>query len=165
MNPKIFVSYNPGVKIEESTALRLQTISSLYDVTVYLPDRLGTKQLKESTKDRILNSNIFVMFSTKKLSNSVKSEADFALANDKQVIILYDHIIGKNINTAKIKDKNFIEIEYDPERENHIDILNKVLNASNKKGSDGKMLSAIIGVGLGLLLMWYLSDDEKTDNR
>lgn len=165
MNPKIFVSYNPGIKVEESTALRLQTISSLYDVTIYLPDRLGTNQLKESTKNRILDSNIFVMFSTKKLSKSVKEEANFALANNKKVIIFYDHHIGKNINTTKIKDKNYIEINYNPERENHIDILNKVLNTPNKQDIDKKMLAAIIGVGLGLLLMWYLSDEKETDNR
>ena len=45
MTPKIFISYNPDVEIEQSTALRLQTLSSLYNAVVHLPDRSGNPSL------------------------------------------------------------------------------------------------------------------------
>lgn len=175
MTPKIFISYNPDVEIEQSTALRVQTLSSLYNAVVHLPDRSGTTNLKENTKQRIQDAMVFVMFSTHKLSKMVLDEVNYALQVNKRVIIFYDKRIGKNLNTSNIKDANFLEKFIDPEKDNPADLLNFVLDnggfvstASNANLVDKKKdstanaaLAAIVGVGLGLLLLWTLSDDDK----
>ena len=180
MTPKIFISYNPDVEIEQSTALRLQTLSSLYNAVVHLPDRSGSTGLKENTKQRIQDAMVFVMFSTHKLSKMVLDEVNYALQINKRVIIFYDKRIGKNLNTSKIKNENLLERFFDPEKDSPADLLNFVLDKggflsanhdaaqSQKKQAENKSdsttnaaLAAIVGVGLGLLLLWAISDDDK----
>lgn len=180
MTPKIFISYNPDVEIEQSTALRLQTLSSLYNAVVHLPDRSGTTNLKDNTKQRIQDAMVFVMFSTHKLSKMVQDEVNYALQINKRVIIFYDKRIGKNLDTSKIKNANLLERVFDPAVDNPADLLNFVIHnggflsakpdaaQSQKKQADNKSdsttnaaLAAIVGVGLGLLLLWAISDDEE----
>jgi hypothetical protein len=166
MTPKIFVSYNPGVTMEQSTALRLQTLSSLYGVEVSLPDRLATKELKATTKDRILNAHVFVMFCTRKLSKAVKEETEFALHNNKRVVIFYDRATGKIIKTHNIKPGNLIEIPFNPNQDTLASLLTKVLDkggfvhsedmtlsGKREAESENNLLTSIVGIGLGLLLV------------
>jgi hypothetical protein len=172
IHPRIFVSYNPGIEVEQSTALRLQTLSSLYGATVYLPDRLGSTHLKDSTMQKIVDAQVFVMFSTHRLSKAVKEEAEFALKQNKRVVIFYDKHIGKNILTTHINPANLIEVSYDPTINTPADLLGTVLTKggfltprksaemNNQKEGDNKALTALVGVGLGLLLLWALSSDE-----
>jgi len=180
MTPKIFISYNPDVEIEQSTALRLQTLSGLYNAVVHLPDRSGNPGLKDNTKQRIQDAMVFVMFSTRKLSKAVNEEVNYALKINKRVIIFYDKRIGKNLDTSKIKNANLLERVFDPVVDNPADLLNFVIQnggflsanrdaaQSQKKQVENKSdsttnaaLAAIVGVGLGLLLLWALSDDDK----
>lgn len=164
MQPKIFVSYNPGVEIEQSTALRLQTLSSLYGATVYLPDRLGTIALKETTKQKISDSQVFVMFSTQRLTNIVQEEVNFALHLGKRVIIFYDARVGKNLNT--IQKPNLIETTFNPHTEDAATILKKAMDLGGFQDAPGGLsnsssgLSAVVGIGLGLFLLWALTKDD-----
>lgn len=164
MQPKIFVSYNPGVEIEQSTALRLQTLSSLYGATVYLPDRLGTNALKETTKQKIADSQIFVMFSTQQLTKNVQEEVNYALHHAKRVIIFYDARVGKNLNT--LQNPNLVETTFDPHTEDAAIILKKAIDLGGFQDSSGRPstssngLSAVVGIGLGLFLLWALTKED-----
>lgn len=164
MHPKIFVSYNPGVEIEQSTALRLQTLSSLYGATIYLPDRLGTNVLKETTKQKIADSQIFVMFSTQQLMKNVQEEVNYALQLAKRVVIFYDARVGKNLNTAQ--NANLIETTFDPFTEDAASIMKKAMDLGGFQDSSGGSsnanngLSAVVGIGLGLFLLWALTKED-----
>jgi len=173
MKIKIFVSYNPNVEIEQSTALRLQTLSSLYGAIVYLPDRLGSQKLKSSTRQNIDDANVFVMFSTENLSSVVREEVEYALSKNKRVVIFYDKQTGKNLNTSNIQNPNLYETRFDPQNDDTVNILQQVLKhggfvpagtpvemAKNKN----KGISALVGVGLGLLLMWGISKLASDDD-
>lgn len=168
MLPTIFVSYNPGVEVEQSTALRLQTIASLYNATVLLPDRLGTTQLKSSTKERIREANVFVMFSTSKLSKAVSDEARHAISVGKRVIIFYSKHTGKNLDIDH-KQGNFFEVTFDPRYNSADQLLHAVLENGGFVKEEPKTTSphlanfaigALVGVGLGMLLMNAFSEDD-----
>ena len=177
MTPEIFVSYNPKSEIEQSTALRLQTLSSLYGAIVHLPDRVGSSGLKETTKQKILKSQVFVMFSTANLSEAVKQEIEYALKSDKRVVIFYDKVRGKNLDTFHIKNKNLVEAQFDPRKDDTATILKKVMDhggflgpksltplSKRKNGANttNMAIGALVGVGLGLLALWALTRDKKS---
>jgi hypothetical protein len=170
MTPKIFISYNPGVEVEQSTALRLQTLSGLYNAKVFLPDRSGKSGFKENTKQRILDATVFIMFSTDALSKDVIDEVNYALANQKMVIVFYDVRKGKNLDTSKITNKNnFHEKMFNPEQTTPNELLDYVKTVLENSNSDkiisgaGKILLALLGVGLGLLLLKALTDDDDEE--
>lgn len=52
----IFISYNPNEEIEQNTALRMQTIASLYNISVELPARQqipAKAKISSETQNRI----------------------------------------------------------------------------------------------------------------
>ncbi|MDI7164132.1 hypothetical protein [Leptospira santarosai] len=88
----IFISFNPNIRVEESTALRLQTISKLYGLEIDLPYRLDSYEdsiLTEETKRRIKLSKIFVCYSSADQSKAVTSEIEYALEQGKILIRLF----------------------------------------------------------------------------
>jgi hypothetical protein len=174
MQPKVFISYNPGVEIEQSTALRLQTISSLYNAQVFLPDRLGSTSLKDSTKQRILEAQVFVLFSTFGISSHVKQEAEFALANFKKVVIFYNKHHGKEITVKNAAPNSLIQIPFDPATDNPITLMKHVFDHGGfilhsnsppaqvkQEKQEDNALTALVGVGLGLFLLWAITSDDK----
>jgi hypothetical protein len=162
---KIFVSYNPGVEIEQSTALRLQTLAGLYGVVIHLPDRYGAIELKSSTRQRIVDSVLFVMFSTQQISLQVEEEVNYALSCGKSVLIFYDKSVGKNLtppNDAKVIDEYF-----DPFVDTPATIMERVLKhgeiikaTQEMPKHENNIISAIVGIGLGLILLWALSEKK-----
>lgn len=190
MHPKIFISYNPGVDIEESTALRLQTLSSLYGAVVHLPDRLGAfGDLKDETKRRILDAQVFVMFSTVTHTEVVRDEVTFAFQNGKRVIIFYDQSTGPILDSTAYPD--IVQIGFRPEEDNAAQLLQEVIDqggfvrvtppaqpnphqgqaaSSHRPGpvsqtssptkKDDSAVGALVGIGLGLFLLWALTKKD-----
>jgi hypothetical protein len=166
MIPKIFVSYNPGVEIEQSTALRLQTLAGLYGAVIHLPDRFGSSKLKDSTKQRIADADLFVMFSTQTLHRQVEEEVAYAFSLDKRVLIFYDKNVGKNLDTSRA---NVTEEYFDPLLDTSATVMERVArhggfikNAAPKQPSpENNVAAALVGIGLGLFLLWALS--KKND--
>lgn len=174
MHPKIFVSYNPGVEMEQSTALRLQTIASLYGATVYLPDRLGGTSLKKETEERILDSHAFVLFATSGLSKTVMEEVRFALHNNKRVVIFHDSTTGKRIKISDAPEGQLVDVLFDPYKDTPAAILQKAFDQGGivqnarlpeNASSPNPALSAVIGIGLGLFMLWALNEDEPQKTR
>jgi hypothetical protein len=169
---KIFVSYNPSVNSEQSLALRLQTLGSLYGLNISLPDRIGSITLKDATKQRIQDSNLFIVFSTRNLSKSVREEITFARTLKKKIIVIYDKDVGKNL-----KLKGVVEVEYDHKEDRPEKLINKILTEirSKKPSVDGRRpmstkakneesdsFGAFLLVGLGLLLLAaFMSESGK----
>ncbi|TSC54075.1 MAG: Uncharacterized protein LiPW30_770 [Parcubacteria group bacterium LiPW_30] len=159
---KIFVSYNPGAEIEQSTALRLQTLAGLYGVAINLPDRYGTVDLKSSTQQRIADSVLFVMFSTQKISLQVQEEVNHALSLGKNVLVFYDKSVGKNLTTYS--DTNILEEYFDPLIDTPVTIMERVLKqreiikaTQEITKRENNVISAVVGIGLGLILLWAFS--------
>ena len=161
MYNKIFISYNQSVVAEQSLALRLQTLGSLYGLHISLPDRIGSSALKLTTKQRIEEANLFIVFSTRNLSKVVKDEVKFARTLDKKIIIIYDKDVGKNLNL-----KGVTEVEYDHNKDVPEKLIHKILSeirAPKKIGNkipskkvqknESDSIGAFLLVGLGLLLL------------
>lgn len=162
VEPKIFFSYNPDVRIEQSTALRLQTMGALYNCTVYLPDRLGAPPIKDSTIQRINESDIAVLFSTVTPSQMALEEIQYAIHIKKRVIIFYDSRVGKNINI--INAPNVIE-EFITPTDTLDSIMRRVKEkvdpsvSPESKNMNGAM--TMVGIGIGLFLLWAMTKDDK----
>jgi ribosomal silencing factor RsfS len=157
----IFVSYNPKEEIEQSTALRLQTLSSLYGASVLLPDRYNSKDLQESTKERILKSGWCVVFSTKSLTKVVREELHFALQNGKNILVIYSRNVGKILDLDGV-----VEYTLDSSKQPDqiiAEIMEKIKNSSFQlfSNKDNKIIWVILGVGLGLFSLWLLGKDDK----
>lgn len=174
----IFITYNPNVESEETLAARLHTIGAVSGFTMYLPDRFNSEsEISEETKARISRSNYFVMFSTKPLSDIVKQEIEFAFNyfHDKsKILVIYDKEKGKNISGEiskyftpfyfnKIDNpqdkllKNIINTISHKEKDK---IIKKQTEIIQKQKNDSNALVALLGVGLGLLVLGTLFGKE-----
>ena len=165
--PNIFISYNPRVETEQSLAIRLQTLGSLYGLSVSLPDRIGTASLKVTTKERIRSASIFLVFSTRNLTKNIKDEIEFARTLKKKIIVVYDKDIGRSLNISGVK-----EIEYNHKIDSPEKIITEIKKALNRptiktarrKSTATKTddaLDAFLLVGLGLLLLAAFTSKDK----
>ncbi len=182
MTGKIYITFNSNNKthIEESTALRLQTLSNLYGISVNLPYK-ATLNFEDDieSKNRIQKSDYVVVLSMTNLSPRLKSEIDYSINQNKPIIIIYDKAKGKNLKL--LNQKNIKEVELDAY--NSEDTLNSIADylanqspATKKQSSNTKIVKsskangesigvafgiALLGIGLGLLALALLSSDEK----
>jgi hypothetical protein len=158
MTPRIFVSYNSHIDIEQSNALRLQTIAGLYGVIIDLPDRFGNSKLKDSTKQRIADSFIFVIFSTQILDRQVKEEVAYAVSKNRKVLIFYDKNVAKNMDvSATVTEKYFdFLLDYGIVMEQIIHSMAFVNNIVPQQVQG--MVAAVIWIGLGLFMLQNLSE-------
>ena len=174
----IFITYNPNSDLEETLAIRLHTIGVSGGFRMYLPDRFNSETiLEEETKIRISKSKYFVMFSTKPLSNIVKQEIEFAFdyLNDKsRIIVIYDKEKGKNLK-GEITS-HFTPFYLDKYIDRQDELLKTIINTIAYKEKDTQMrtqqrnkklqqekddsnaVAALLGVGLGLLVLGALND-------
>lgn len=162
---KIFISYNPSEPQEQSLAFRMQTLGALYGLHVSLPDRIGSNLLKQVTKQRIVDANLFIVFSTKSLSKAVKDEISYALTLKKRIVIVYDKDVPKNLNLPGVK-----EIEFNNNEEKVIkDILDVIrdqpirqrtghLNKRQTSNSESDSFGAFSSCGLRFVAAWCAND-------
>lgn len=169
---RIFVSYNPTVESEQSLALRLQTLGSLYGLNVSLPDRIGSTVLKATTRERILSANLFIVFSTRNLSKSVRDEITYARTIGKKIIVIYDKDVGKNLKLTGV-----VEVEYDHKEDSPEKLISRILSeirtpkkvtkttgrpARKVQKDETDPIGGFLLVGLGLLLLAaFMSDGGK----
>lgn len=189
MTGKIYITYNSSNKtqVEESTALRLQTLSNLYGISVYLPFRASLKFESDlESKNRIKTSDYVVVLSMTSLSARLKEEINFSIKEKKPIIVIYDKAKGKNIkflNNDNIKEvtldaynseetlHNIAQYLLDelesksvavkiPSKKATTQITKKTSTSSSKNEQAGLGI-ALLGIGLGLLSLALLSNDEK----
>ncbi|MDI7226831.1 hypothetical protein, partial [Leptospira santarosai] len=118
----LFVTFNRNTRPEESTALRLQTISQLYGLRVELPYRVDSLRpfITEETKKRIDRSLGIVCISLVNPTEELLSEVNYANEQNKIIIHIYDSKIQMPPINESI-NKNLFRIGIDFEKDNHND--------------------------------------------
>jgi len=161
----VFITYNNNSEIGENTALRMQTLSNLYGFSVFLPFRIGKSTISQETKERINNSRFILAFSIGKYSKILRDELEYALSKNKPIIIMYDR---KEKNKIHFPNKNNVKevlIDY----YNTDEALHQISNFLDEQFNDIKLKqqknenaigTALVGIGLGLLAYWTLSDSK-----
>lgn len=167
MNNKVFITFNPDIKIEESTALRLQTISSLYGIAVDLPARVAIGH-KDITKRRIMDSGIVVCFAlSKKLSSEMKFDLETAMNAKKPILVIYDKHQDEVIDFNNYPYLKKVKIDYSNSN-TALDEIAAFLKQTIEKSKPQKAvksdntpaLLALLGIGVGLLALFALSKQK-----
>ena len=160
---KVFITYNKNSEIGENTALRMQTLSNLYGYSVLLPYRLHNANISVETKKRIDNSRFILAFSINGFSPTLKNELDYALKKSKPIIVIYDYKEGRTINFPNNADVKEVSIDY----YNTNEALHQISEFLDSKFTDIELKNkntenaigvALVGIGLGLLAYWALSE-------
>lgn len=178
----IFITYNPGNEFERTIAARLHTIGAVNDFRMYMPDRFNSETvLDEETKRRIENSDYIILFSMGKISKIVKHELNYAFdyfKDKSKIIIIHDKHQEKPLDISR---EYFTVVEFDYLNDNQDEFVKRVIHAIKPAGSKSKKktknvtseiadnmggviaitaLTAIIIIGLGLLLLSLLKKEE-----
>lgn len=160
MVKNIFITYNENSDIGQNTALRLQTISSLYGYSVSLPVRYAAQnKLHPETRQRITNCSIVIAFSLEKLTPIMKEELKFGASTSKPIIILYDKSNGKiQVDFENYKNWTAIPIEFN-DTEKSLKKVVKFLETIPARSAEreNSATEAIVSIGLGLLALWLIS--------
>lgn len=170
MSRSIFITYNPKSVTEESTALRLQTISNLYGLNVMLPYRLGAGDVSMETLRRIKESSFVVSLCLVKLSKQQNVELQAANKLKKSIVIIYDKSKGKQENFKGHTNIKEVSVDFSKTDDALHEIasflrnrfkVSKTRKVSKKQQEEDSGLGvALLGIGLGLLAVWALSKDE-----
>ncbi len=161
----VFITYNNNSEIGENTALRMQTLSNLYGFSIFLPYRIGKSNISRETKERINNARFILAFSIGRYSKILKHEIEYALSKNKPIIIIRDK---KEKNIFHFPDKSNVKevlIDYyntDEALHQISDFLEKQFNniELKQKKNENAIGTALVGIGLGLLAYWALSDNN-----
>jgi hypothetical protein len=153
--PSVFISFNPNSDIEQTLAIRLNTIGAVHGFNMLLPDRSPLqKGISIETKSRILLADYFILFSTSALSKEVLSEIEVAyskLQDKTKILVVYDKRIGKNVSGLENCTEVYIDLNADVPKILS-EILNQVKFTQNGK-HDSPDWSWIILTGLGLFAL------------
>ncbi|MEQ6118873.1 hypothetical protein [Reichenbachiella sp. MALMAid0571] len=154
--PTIFISYNPKSEEEQTLAVRLHSIGAVSGFKVFLPDRYNSdKSLDFETKNRIDESDFFIIFPTMSLSKIVQEEIDYAFKRFKdksKILVIDDQLRGIKIKKSHL----FTKISFNSETESIDEATRKVLEIiksieSSKSTVNGFL--ALLGIGLGLFIL------------
>lgn len=161
----IYFTFNPNVRVERSTALRVQTISKLYGLNIGLPYRLENlenSELTNETKTRIDLSKIFVCYSSMKESKTVSLEIEYALEKNKIVVRLFDEravIVNllphtKNLYSQRV---SFTEGNFTI----HLDEISKFLREQTKEIQKYlNQIDSVLMIYLGMLVLSNYDPEE-----
>ncbi len=171
--PTIFLSYNSGFDLEETLAVRLHTIGAVHGFRMFLPDRYDNHEsVSAETRNRILMSDYFILFSTSVLGTQVQQEIAIAsqhLKDKSKILVVYDRHKGKNIKGAD----NCTEIYIDSRAESTQQILERILaelkgkertetkNTIKRQPTAEDAIGGILLAGLGLLVLGALLNNGK----
>lgn len=169
--PTIFISYNPLSEFEQTLAVRLHTMGSVNGFRMFLPDRYNSDfGIDTETKNRIQQSSWFLVFSTGKLSQTVKEEIEYAYQiyqNKSKIVVIYNFLKGKTLQ-GEITN-HFTEIYFNPRTENFDQIINKkiipkIINENYKETKEKELkqqrnaLLTLVGIGIGMVLLGSLTE-------
>jgi len=159
----ILITYNSNSEVEENTALRMQTLSNLYGYTVLLPYRINSTVISGETKTRIGNSRFVLAFCLDAFSEILKQDLDYALTQNKPIIVIYDETKGRKINFPNNSNVREVFIDYyhtdEALHEISTFIGSKFTEEEQKqKKAETALGTALVAVGLGLLTYWAFSN-------
>lgn len=167
MYKNIFLTYNRNSSFGQNTALRLQTISNLYGLSVFLPARAVNNgaAISQETRNRISNASIIVALGLEQLTPIMQSELEFASQlTNKPIVIINDSRVGQTIDFGNNQNVRHVDIDFldtDEALKEIAEFLEKLPTKNNKEKNEIGLGIALIGVGLGLLALWALSKDDE----
>ena len=159
---KVFITYD-GEELALDTALRMQTISFLYNYKVYLPTRKFKDVFTSSTKDKIADSDIVIAFILGKDSNALVKELDFARKKGKPIIIVSNDELPGSLAHLRSYDKLMsVKLNQEDPDETLHKIANYLKNLKRKKTSvDYSSLISAVAIMIGLLVLALAITDEE----
>jgi len=164
MSNSIFITYNTGSSVEKNTALRMQTIASLYGISVELPMRPPAKRIKASPEsiERISRSNFVLAFCLGNLSKQLQSELHEAVRLNKRIIMLYEDSSKVDFKGYKHVKEVFLDY-HNPEAALHevASYLSPQNNGNKKKSDDNALGVGLVMAGIGLLVFWALNNKDN----
>lgn len=147
----LFVTYNPRNEMEQTLAVRLQTLGAIHGLNMVMPDRSNQPgTLNRETRSRILSSDYFIFFATTEPAPEVQAEiqAAYEYLNDpSHVVILRDRM--KNIQPDLKNTTLDINSREDPIQ----DMVEKIMNRIREIKNTPNELGAILLIGLGLMML------------
>ncbi len=164
MNNKVFITFNPNKTIEENTAMRLQTLSSLYGIEVNLPARFASYEI---TKERIKKASIIVAFAMSNPESEILKDLKTAIDSKKTILIIYDKKQNEKIDFGDYQNLKKIKIDYHNSNQSLEEIAQFLNNAlkqnqtqqKNKYTLDNTILP-ILAIGLGLLSLYAFTKNK-----
>lgn len=171
MLKSLFATYNPNTDMEQNTALRMQTISGLYGITVELPARAYGKrnELSVETAQRIERCSFVLALSLYKMSTTLQKELRYAISQNKPIVVIYDQKIGKTIDFEGYANVKEIHVDFNnTEAALHQiaqflqhNLYPPVIQTTNNVTTDNSdsnlgIALGVVGIGLGLLALWGL---------
>jgi len=171
----IFITYNPGVPLEQTLAVRMHTIGQVNGFEMYLPDRYNNirNSVDPETEFRISNSKWFICFATQSLSPKVQQEIEYAYRKKRdrsKIIVIYD---VSRLRKPSGPHAHFTEYPFDPSTQTPdqvlADILIGITRANEAEAApqrrrmaegEKKALAAFLGIGVGLLALNALAGNE-----
>lgn len=164
----VFVTYNQGSDFEESTALRLQTLSNLYGLNLMLPYRYANAiTIHRESKKRIDNADFVVAFCTDGLLSALLTEElNYAAQKQKRTILIFDKAQKRKIkytNDGTVKEIYVDFYKTDEALHTIAEFLRNNQAVRNKKqqAQNNAVGVALLGIGLGLLAAWVLSKNDQ----
>lgn len=168
--PSVFISYNPHSEFEQTLAIRLHTIGAVHGLNMLMPDRTHySHNVSSETRNRILLSDFFIVFSTGLMSHTVKEEIKLAfskLLDRSKILVVYDKRVGKNLAGADNCTEVFIDSKDEPLKI-VTEISNKIKSVQINEGGDSfvSSLGGLLLIGLGLFALNEVFSDEPKPRR
>jgi hypothetical protein len=163
--PSVFISYNPHSEFEQTLAIRLHTIGAVHGLNMLMPDRsYNSLAVSLETRNRIMLSDFFILFSTGMMSSTVQQEISLAfskLRDRSKILVVYDKSLGKNLYGADNCTEVYIDVRDHPLKI-VTEISNKIKSFESKGNGDSFLssLGGILLVGLGLFTLHEVFNDE-----
>ncbi|WP_061235952.1 hypothetical protein [Leptospira weilii] len=163
----LFVTFNRNTRPEESTALRLQTISQLYGLRVELPYRTESLNptITKETKKRIDRSLGVVCISLGNPTKELMEELDYAYQNKRIIVHIHDAKVKLDPLDPEVS-RNLIRVPVDLSNDKYTgESLHRIGNFFEQRmnAQNSQKLSAgiaLIGIALGMLVLSQFNDDE-----
>lgn len=174
MPKNLFITFNPNEHTEQNTALRLQTIAHLYQISVELPTRMGVRgsQPSEETQARIQRAGIVLAICLEKMSPLLRNELTYAMQQQKTIVVLYNKINGERIDFGDYQhvrevhidfeqtDKSLQEVAAFLQSELHKKAKAEAAAEAKKAQEQNAMILGLVGIGLGLLALWAFTSED-----
>ncbi|WP_061285631.1 hypothetical protein [Leptospira interrogans] len=152
----IFVTFNRDKRPEQSTALRLQTISNLYDTKVELPYRFDRVKplITEETRKRIDSSVLVFCISLGSPTKELLSELEYAIKQRKAVVCIH----GLKSSKLNFNSINFLKIQFDAKKTNYISVMKQIEKFLRKRIPTDTLnkIYSTLGIALGMLFLSHL---------
>ncbi|WP_061250599.1 hypothetical protein [Leptospira interrogans] len=148
----IFVTFNRDKRPEQSTALRLQTISNLYDLKVELPYRSDlAKSVTEETQKRIDRSILVFCISLGAPTKELLSELEYATEQRKAVVCIH----GLKSSKLNFDSINFLKIQFEENKTNYITVMKQIEKFLRRRlpANTLNKIYSTLGIALGMLFL------------